>query len=343
MKRLISLALVLVMVLALGTAAFAADPVTVPDKTLTKQYTVEGVPVGTIYPAETLTFTATARTTNPDGGAANISVTAAATDTATGKAAITIAFPTAGYSKVGVYEYEVSETAGNGVAVDYDTTKVLVRVTIVNDDSATGQTDVLKVGSVTVRDLAAADPESDDAKIGENDAAFENTYTVGKLTVSKTVAGNLASNEYPFEVYVTFTNNTAKDMVAPLSYTAVGATAATEVTLKAGASEKVTINLKNGESVAFNNIPEGISYEVAEKDYKPNGDKNKEDEGYTTTYTGETTGTIADAEVTVGITNTKAGNPDTGITLDSLPYILIALVAVIAIAVVVIRKRRVEE
>ena len=45
-------------------------------------------------------------------------------------------------------------------------------------------------------------------------------------------------------------------------------------------------------------------------------------------------------DVTVTITNTKTAEVDTGITLDSLPYILIVAVVLAAAVVMIINKRR---
>ena len=58
----------------------------------------------------------------------------------------------------------------------------------------------------------------------------------------------------------------------------------------------------------------------------------------------EKKGTINGPDQTASFTNTKDGQIDTGISLDSLPYILVfAGVAVAAVVMVVFRKRRYDD
>ena len=81
------------------------------------------------------------------------------------------------------------------------------------------------------------------------------------------------------------------------------------------------ITLKHGETVTFNNIPYGVEYDVAENDYTVEGydevalsvkDSSGED------------GVIDSAQETVTATNNKGTETiDTGITLDSMPYVLV--------------------
>lgn len=85
-------------------------------------------------------------------------------------------------------------------------------------------------------------------------------------------------------------------------------------------------------------IPYGTVVTITEADYSG--------EGYTTTNDyvenggNTTTVTISAASTTVTFTNTKEANPDTGVLLDSLPYILILAAIAVVVGVVVVRKRR---
>ena len=65
-------------------------------------------------------------------------------------------------------------------------------------------------------------------------------------------------------------------------------------------------------------------------------------DGYTTTSTG-TTGEIVDATQGAVFTNTKGGTVDTGVYLDNLPYIIVFAGVLAAVAVLVIRRRRVDD
>ena len=98
--------------------------------------------------------------------------------------------------------------------------------------------------------------------------------------------------------------------------------------------ETVTVWLKDGETINIANLPYGVTYTVTEADYT--------EDDYTTTKTGDT-GTINAATQTASFTNTKTGEVDTGITLDTLPYILVFGLVMIAAVVMIVRRRRVED
>lgn len=338
MKRLISLALVLVMVLALGTAAFAADPTVTPETvTLKKTYTLTG---GAAAPVEELSFTVAPVSGVEGGSTGSLVVGTNNKVTTSGEADTTfnMTFPT--YSKVGVYKYTVTEVAGSTLGVTYDPAPITVVVTVTN--ASTSDTEDALEATVAIH-KSAADATSQDNKIDSpKDAAFTNTYGLGQLTVTKQVSGNLASNTKKFTIHVTFTGENAK---SDITYTVVGGT---EQTLSlASGSANLDVELSNTESAVFTNIPAGVTYTVEEDAKHAAGADHPEttEEGYTVTYTkSDEEGKIAAGDTdTVTVKNEKKTEVDMGITLDSLPYILIALVAVIAIAVVVIRKRRVEE
>ncbi|MDO4649150.1 MAG: hypothetical protein Q4B26_10920, partial [Eubacteriales bacterium] len=84
----------------------------------------------------------------------------------------------------------------------------------------------------------------------------------------------------------------------------------------------------------FANVPAGVTYTVVEDDYSK--------DGYTTSKTGDT-GTMDDKEATAAFTNDKVGDVDTGINLDSLPYILILVVIAGAAVAFFVSKRRTVE
>ena len=354
MKRLISLALVLVMVLALSTAAFADDPVgpsvKPTDLTFLKTYKTTAGGTPTTFPKETLTFGVEASTSNRSDGASG-PITIADVKT-TGEAAtenVVIVFPT--YTKVGVYDYTIWEKAGSTTGVTYDTTKYRVRVTITNAAPGVGEADTL-AAAITVRKITnEADGTVADTKLTpDTDSIFTNIYDLGSLTVTKTVSGNMASNEEAFDIDVTFKAETPGSVITLTKPD--GTTQDIEITGTA-----TTISLSNGKSATFTNIPVGVTYTVAEQTKytgaKQGGGTTKETNDWfydaaeyklnNNAVTSVTDQAITVEGATVSINNNKSVNADTGITLDSLPYILIALVAVIAIAVVVIRKRHVEE
>lgn len=97
----------------------------------------------------------------------------------------------------------------------------------------------------------------------------------------------------------------------------------------------VEINLKNEETITFDNIPYGVTYKVEENNYTAVADG-----GYdAASYDGNENGTIASASVSTTITNNKSTGVDTGISLDSIPYVL-TLAVVCAGAFVFFSKKR---
>ena len=154
------------------------------------------------------------------------------------------------------------------------------------------------------------------------------------LSVKKLVTGNLGDRDKEFNVKVTFTAPTDKEVESVISYTdGTAQTIATSAWKEKNGSKQaeVTITLKHDETVTFTNIPYGVTYKVEETSYQ--------DDGYTTTYSGNENGTINAVTDTVTITNTKNSTVDTGIVLDSLPYVLLIAVAVVGVVIFTARKR----
>ncbi len=365
MKKLLSILLAALLILAMTTTAFAADDDVPPesetptvgeeapasatheDITVPKEYTVKGGDEET-YPSETLNFTVVAKEgwDNPD----DVMITVPAINTADGLD-ITIEFPD--YTVMGVYKYTVTEDAGETLGVTYDETGIEVIVTVVNNKAGEGTEDELVVYVAVYKltktgELGDKIEGDDEEEITDPDgAAFTNEYGLGDLTVSKTVSGNLASNTKLFDITVSFTGG--EKAGSPISYELPDGTKG-ELTFDKDGKASLDIKLKHGDSAVFTNIPAGVEYTVVEAEKHTTGDLNSA-EGYTATYTNsdneETASGSGDIEAedkdTVAIQNEKKTDVETGIFLDSLPYILIG-VAVIAVAVVmIIRKKRQSE
>lgn len=335
MKKLFAMLLAVAMILSLATVAFAAEAeaettTLVSEATkyeaVFKAYTVLGATDDTLYPAETLKFTVTPDAANPD--TTNLTVDDLVVD---GNADQLLVINVPSYSKVGVYKYTIAETAGNTQGVTYTTDTIAVTV-LVTYNYEEGKLDTEIV-------LSTADGEG-----GKVDT-FTNTYKVGTLTVTKTVSGNLADQSVEFEMTVTF--NSANPVLSDITVTDASTNTETTVTGDGWTTKTVTINVKHGETVTFDNIPEGVTYTVVEaaKHGLEGGtlDVNSAvDTDYTVTYTGET-GTMAHTEeevdCTAAVNNHKDTTVDTGIVLDSMPYILILAVAAFGMFAMVTKKR----
>lgn len=120
-------------------------------------------------------------------------------------------------------------------------------------------------------------------------AAFTNTRdTYGDLVVTKTVAGNAASQTKEFTFTVTLSDTTINGTFGDMTF----------------ANGVATFTLKNGESKTASDLPHGITYEVTEADYT--------NDGYVTTSTGASGTIVGNSELTAAFTNTRNVTPQYG-------------------------------
>lgn len=155
-----------------------------------------------------------------------------------------------------------------------------------------------------------------------------NTYTpkVCNLTISKTVSGNMGdqSKEFAFTAALSGEGYSFDGV----TYSIDGGEAQS-----AGTGTECTFNLKHGQTVTFTGLPIGAIFTVTETSYS----------GYVTTVDGVTGNskeiTLAETNNNIAFVNTKDVTIDTGILLDTLPYILILGVVAVG-AVLLIKKRR---
>lgn len=321
LKRIFACLLALTMMFGLSATAFAdesgktyTDQATV---TIKKKYILTNR--GTTSPGETFTLIQDGEGTVRDSEAksapalgtitgAAFAEGAATVDGTTGD--ITVALPE--YTSVGVYEYTLKEVAGTTAGVTYYGASIKLVVTVIQ-----GENGKLRI--------AAVHTESK----GDKNDTFENTYSAGKLNISKTVTGNLGDQSKYFEFKVTLTGETGKTYAG--SYAVSGGTnTSNPSTIEIG--KETTFLLKHGETISIANLPYGVSYTVTETAAN----------GYTTTKAGDT-GSINAAEKTAAFTNSKTGTVDMGVYLDNLPYILVFAGVLAIAAVFVVRRRRFED
>lgn len=334
MKKFMSLLLALLLVASLVAPAFADGHTDMRTVTLTVTYNETNE--GSTSPAEALAFTIarTSVTDAADGvtaenmpipilGTVSYAEGDAGKDGAMTKS-LTITLPE--YTSVGIYTYTIKQTAGTNAGVEYWSEDIRLVVTVIQD-AATG---LIRVAAVHTE--SAGEGKSDD---------ITNTYSAGSLAVTKTVTGNMGDRSKYFAINVTLTGEQGKTYAA--SYTVSGGSK-----LENGADDSIsstisigtpaTFYLKHGETFTIENLPYGVTYTVAEADYT-----GEQDGGYSPadyTYSdGGTVKTVDTASETVRITNNKEAAVDTGIVLDSLPYVLL-LVLSIGGAVLFLLKRR---
>lgn len=157
------------------------------------------------------------------------------------------------------------------------------------------------------------------------------------LTVSKTVTGKLGDTNKAF----TFTITKADGTAANITDTNIEISEADRAKVEWKGNGQFT--LKDGASIIFKNLPSG-QYKVVEDNYS--GEK------YETSYVVDSGTPVngQEASVTIGtdakqinFTNHRTLEPDLGVLLDTLPYIVILAVVAGGVALLMLRKRRKED
>lgn len=157
------------------------------------------------------------------------------------------------------------------------------------------------------------------------------------LTVTKTVTGKLGDTNKAF----TFTITKADGTAANITDTNIEFSEADRAKVEWKGNGQFT--LKDGASIIFKNLPSG-QYKVVEDNYS--GEK------YETSYVvdsgtpenrREASVTIGTDAKTIAFTNNCTLQPDLGVLLDTLPYIVILAVVAGGVALLMLRKHRKED
>jgi len=343
MRRMFTLLLALTLVFSMSATAFAEETGSKPtsdyrseetstDVLIEKLYEVTGSDNPDLYPGETLTFLAKADESNPDG--TNLTINDLVV-TGNADQALTINLPE--YKLVGTYKYTITEIPKEekqGVTYSGDAIAVTVLVTYNYEEE---KLDTKIVLSTKTEDGA-----------GKVDT-FVNQYDVGKLTLSKTVTGNLGAKDVYFDIEVTFTS--PKPVASDIPVT--GGSHEDNATVIAvgdwaegdnGWTCSKVFKLKDSDTLTFADIPDGVSYAVVEDEkhlVEEDGfDVNSApDTDYTATYTNET-GTIASGTTAeAAVQNEKKTTVETGVLLDSMPYVLMVTAAAAGLILIFGKKR----
>lgn len=159
------------------------------------------------------------------------------------------------------------------------------------------------------------------------------------LTVTKTVTGKLGDTNKAF----TFTITKADGTSANITDANVEISEADSAKVEWLRNGKFT--LKDEASITFKNLPSG-EYKILEEDYT--GEKYETSwqigtDGEVQEKNSTATVTIGTTEQTVHFTNHRTLEPDLGVLLDTLPYIVILAVVAGGVALLMLRKHRKED
>lgn len=341
MKKLLSTILTFVLVLSMTTVAFATNAD--QDASFTKTYKITNE--GTSNPAETFEFTFAAdhvtdsnkNLTEKDMPVipkATVEYTAGTATTAGLEKTVAVALDKVEWPGVGVYYYTVNEVAGNTAGVTYDATTAYLKVTVAYDEG----TDTYYTAFVT---LNLEDEDKDgitDSKVG----GFTNVYSAGSLEIKKEVTGNMGDKSAYFAVKVTLNGEEGKKYQE--SYAIDGGSKsenpeeANPETIAIGT--ETTFYLKDQDTIIIKNLPYGVTYTVVEADYTTAEKGNYDEAKYTFTDEAKK---IDSAKDTVTIINNKGTIVDTGIVMDSAPYIVLLAIVCVGFFGFVSKKRMMDE
>ena len=248
------------------------------------------------------------------------------------------------FSAPGKYYFTLSEESSNNPNISDSQATYTVRVDVVWNAHYSATT----INGVAL--FKNTNGVAGDKKEASADFTNGSKAATGAFKVSKKVSGTAANTNDYFKYTLQLIDTT---QVAG-SYTVVDKDGKTVATLSKGNDYTVDFYLKDGGSVSVTGLPKGTDYKVTESEKvveDNNGTKTEgtDDNGYTETYkvnNGESekgtvaTGTVQDADTTVAYTNDKGFATSTGVTMNMLPGIGIAVVAVAGGATLVISRRK---
>ena len=213
---------------------------------------------------------------------------------------------------------------------------------------------------------------SDAYSSAEKATGLTNTYTTHNLVVGKAVSGNQASRDKYFALTVKVENLNAGDkfnvsIAADENDVTVDGNAdatsrinpatipanqnkenAQLITVANGATSfEQTYYLQHGQYIAIRGLPHGASYTVSEaaEDYKQTANATIDEVAFNSGTYSDTdkniTGTLT-TDAKVGFTNTRNGTVPTGIVLSVVPAVIIFALALAALIVIAVRRKRAE-
>lgn len=249
------------------------------------------------------------------------------------KTTVTIDLTDVTFPFMDTYSYTISETASTapGITNDADADRTFDVYVIDDNGNLVIQSTILYAGTSFV-------DEDNDGNPDTKTVGYVNELATQNLEFGKEVTGNDGDKTKPFEFTLAITGanpNTTYTVVAD------GDGNASSFTTNANGAATYTCNLTDGQYVTVKGLPAGASYSLTE-----------EADGYTSTegivaeegkdgvaYSDSVSGTIANADVKTGYTNTQERIIPTGVLLTIAPF-AIGLLLFGAIVVFIISKRR---
>ena len=247
-------------------------------------------------------------------------------------------------SFMGSNDWDNSKTAFYSIA-DHGIKFVIANTVITYSDSTNmihidAKSKWTKAATLTWTKTGGVNPE----------VTITNSYTSNRadLTVTKKVTGNMADldEEFTFQMRITDADITPEK----ITWTNTSRTPSTGNLVDLASGSGYEFKLKNGEHIVFSGIPAGANVTVTEtgaEDYKTTVDVSNTPTAEAVALAAETgsgdtkTGsvTISATAQTIAFTNTKEIPVNTGVILDTLPYVLMLIAVGGGVVAFFLRKR----
>ena len=259
-------------------------------------------------------------------------------DIVTVKDTVTIDISELQFDAPGIYKYILTETSNitSGDSALYtlaDDHTVYLHVENINGE--------MVVTGVVLQDGTSYDKDAKTATI-TNEYMVDDSTVTNKLTVNKTVTGNMGDKNEKFKFTITID---AKDNDANRNYIVVTKDGAEVEPVSEGngtnGTYTYTVMLSDGASVDIYGLAIGDTYKIDESDYSAEGYDNPQVSGAVTADNQSVTLTD-ESNDTVSYTNNRDAVSPTGIMMDIAPYAVLVVIAA-AGCFIFLRKRHAKE
>jgi len=221
--------------------------------------------------------------------------------------------------ELGVYTYKVTEVVPSTKTsgVNYSEEELYLVLTILRDEDSKQH----YVAAMHYQSATGTDKET----------GFTNEYDAGQLAVTKEIEGNMADMSKKFTFAVIFTPETSTAFNNDVQIVTDNATTQRNYTeTTENGATKFVFELGDGETATFTNVPAGTTYTVTE-----DAENYTSDNGV---FSDSTKTIEANDKDEVTFTNKLDTSVDTGIAMDSAPYMIVLALVVVA-GVMMMKKR----
>ncbi len=273
------------------------------------------------------------------------------------------------FDEPGVYRYIVTEdlNGSQGIAVTGSLSKTLDVFVTDNEGKLSVESYVLYntvINTAPVKNTAVETNTDKTAVDGKKTDGFVNTYDTADLTFGKEVKGNQGSKDKYFEFTLVISNavaGTKYNVVLDKAEATSGTNAATiaenqgktnvsEIVVPEGETS-VTTNfyLQDGQYITVQGLAKDTKYTLSEdsEDYasaekiaETDSTFDKDNDTKYDALEDEVNGTVADADIYTGFTNTRQGTIPTGVILSVAAPVVIGLAVLGGIIFLVIRNKK---